>query len=126
MASITTRVTEGGGATVKGTPLSNAELDVNFINLNTDKLDIANNLSDVVNKSTARTNLGVAIGTNVQAYDANLTSFVNAFTLPTADGTAGQFLKTDGSGTLSFETVNPTPFSNNTALAQVQAVALSF
>jgi hypothetical protein len=89
-------------------------------------LRISNNLSDLASTTTARTNLGVAIGTNVQAYDANLTSFVNAFTLPTADGTAGQFLKTDGSGTLSFETVNPTPFSNNTALAQVQAVALSF
>jgi hypothetical protein len=75
MASITTRVTAGGGATVKGTPLSNAEIDVNFINLNTDKLDIANNLSDVVNKATARTNLGLAIGVNVQAYDAALTGF---------------------------------------------------
>lgn len=34
----------------------------------------ANNLSDVANASTSRTNLGVAIGTNVQAYDAFLTS----------------------------------------------------
>jgi len=32
----------------------------------------ANNLSDLVNVATARTNLGVAIGTNVQAYDAGL------------------------------------------------------
>ena len=34
MAQITTRQTSGTGATVKGTPLSNAELDNNFINLN--------------------------------------------------------------------------------------------
>jgi hypothetical protein len=34
----------------------------------------ANNLSDLANTTTARTNLGVAIGTNVQAYDAGLQS----------------------------------------------------
>lgn len=42
------------------------------------------------------------IGSDVQAYDANLTSFVSAFTLPTTDGSADQVLKTDGSGNLSF------------------------
>lgn len=43
-----------------------------------------------------------AVGSTVQAYDSNLTSFVGTFTLPTTDGTNGQVLKTNGSGTLSF------------------------
>jgi len=42
------------------------------------------------------------IGSSVQAYDSNLTSFVGTFTLPTTDSTAGYVLKTDGAGTLSF------------------------
>jgi hypothetical protein len=102
-------------------------------------LTSANNLSDLDNAATARQNLGVEIGVDVQAYDAtivvdadigvtvqaydativvdadigvtvqaydsNLTTFVGAFTLPTTDGTAGQFLQTNGSGTLSFQSV---------------------
>lgn len=52
--------------------------------------------------SAARTNLGVAIGSDVLAYDANLQAFVAALTLPTSDGTSGQALVTNGSGTISF------------------------
>jgi len=44
------------------------------------------------------------IGSSVQAYDSNLTSFVGVFTLPTSDGTNGQVLQTNGSGTLAFAT----------------------
>jgi hypothetical protein len=62
----------------------------------------ANNLSDVANAGTSRTNLGVAVGSDVLAYDANLQAFVTALTLPTSDGTSGQALVTNGSGTISF------------------------
>lgn len=61
-----------------------------------------NNLSDLVSATTSRVNLGVAIGTDVQAYDANLNSFVGTFTLPTVDGTVDQILKTNGAGTIAF------------------------
>ena len=40
MADITTRETSGGGATVKGSPLTNAEVDTNFINLNLNKVEV--------------------------------------------------------------------------------------
>lgn len=85
----------------------------------------ANNLSDLADAGTARTNLGVAIGTNVLAYDSNLQSFVTAFTLPTVDGTSGQVLQTNGSGTISFgdKTSLSTPVSvvgNATAGAEIR------
>ena len=65
-------------------------------------LEASNNLSDVGNAATSRTNLGVAIGSDVLAYDANLQTFVTAFTLPGSDGSSGQALTTNGTGTLSF------------------------
>ncbi len=88
-------VTDGSGNISFGTDLSGV-------------LTSANNLSDVANAGTSRTNLGLGtaavgdIGTDVLAYDANLQSFVTALTLPTSDGTSGQALVTDGSGTISF------------------------
>ena len=46
--------------------------DSNLQGLVDGKLSKASNLSDLTNTSTARTNLGVAIGTDVQAYNATL------------------------------------------------------
>lgn len=45
---------------VKGSPLTNQEVDNNFNNLNTDKLEASNNLSDVTDAATARSNIGAA------------------------------------------------------------------
>jgi hypothetical protein len=56
MSTIVTRQT---GGTAKGSPLTNTELDNNFINLNTDKMEKASNLSDLTNTATARSNLNV-------------------------------------------------------------------
>jgi hypothetical protein len=41
------------------------------------------------------------ISVEVQPYDSNLESFVNAFTLPTTDAASGFLLATNGTGTLS-------------------------
>lgn len=61
-----------------------------------------------------------SIGSTVQAYDSNLTSFVTAFTLPTTDGTASQVLKTDGAGNISFGTV-----ASGVNLGLVRAVSIN-
>ena len=59
--------------------------------------------------ATARASLGLTISSDVLAYDANLQSFVTAFTLPTTDGTSGQALITNGSGTIAFGDVDALP-----------------
>ena len=52
---MTTIVTRAG----KGSPLTNTEMDTNLTNLNTYKLEVENNLSDVDDAATSRANLEV-------------------------------------------------------------------
>jgi len=50
---------------VKGSFLTHTEVDNNFSNLNTDKLERSNNLSDLTNLVTARSNLGANNASNL-------------------------------------------------------------
>src|SRR5210317_2139181 len=73
--------------------------------------NLAINTLNIGNATTTggelRFNEGTNNGTNFVGLKApNSIASSQTYTLPSTDGTAGQFLKTDGSGGLAFETVN--------------------
>ena len=73
-------------------------------NLAIDQLIVGNNASA---GGTVKLNEGTNNGTNfVGLKSPNALANTVTFTLPGGDGSAGQFLKTDGSGNLGFSTVN--------------------
>ena len=87
----------------QGTLSANSALGADG-NLAIDQLIVGNNASA---GGTVKLNEGTNNGTNfVGLKSPNALANTVTFTLPGGDGSAGQFLKTDGSGNLGFSTVN--------------------
>ena len=94
---MTTIVTRSG----KGSPISATENDANLNNLNNDKVETSNNLSDLASATTARTNLGLgtAATTSADAY-VGKTSTTGSGALPS--GTEAQRDGSPASGYIRF------------------------
>ena len=88
---------------VQGTLTGNSAIIADS-NLAIDTLNVGNSLTA---GGEVRFNEGTNNGTNyIGIKSPNAVTASQTFVLPDGDGTAGQFLKTDGSGNLDFDTVN--------------------
>lgn len=77
MTTIVTRITNPTGGTAKGTPLTSAEIDQNFINLNDNKLEASQLNTNVVPASF--TSLGVGTSASATTGEIRATNQITAY-----------------------------------------------
>lgn len=89
--TLITRETAGGGATVKDAPLTNAEIDSNFISLSENKLEASSNLADLTDTTVAKANLDLATLAFQNSDNVDITggTIVGITDLAVADGGTG-------------------------------------
>jgi hypothetical protein len=99
MTTLTTRSTAGLGATVKNSPLSNTELDTNFINLNAGKIEETDSVStNTAGKTVRRDSSGnFSAGTISASLSGNATTATSL-----AGGTTGYVPYQSNVGTTTF------------------------
>ena len=128
MAKLTTRTLTTTTVTSdnkpKGSALTHNELDSNFLNLETDKLE--NTSDDFTGTLSVKGSGNSAVGV-IRHYDNDDSNYIDiqapgtvatnyALTLPTTAGSSGQVLTTDGSGVLTWtaKTVDTTDLVSDT------------
>ena len=117
----TTSATDPGSTSAKGSALTHAEMDSNFILLNDEKLDAANGTATgtltLANNGILQLNEATTNGLNyVQIKTPASLTDNYVLTLPPNDGGSGEVLTTDGSGTLTWtaKTVDTTNLVDDT------------
>jgi hypothetical protein len=131
MASIITRQVAGSGAVVKNLPLSNSEIDLNFINLNTDKIEETDAVStNTINKVVRRDSSGgfscgdITSSGNITVNGGNLTTEASTFNLLNASATTLNLggaatsitLGADNSGTFTIRNSAISASNSNTTI----------
>lgn len=115
MADLTLRLTKGSALTLQ-------ELDSNFQALDSDVANLSSSLaSSYVTLNTTQTISGAKTFSNTLT--ASNGAVLNGLTYPTVDGAINQFITTNGSGTLSFATVES--YDSAKVLGQIDSAAVT-